>query len=313
MSAFFISPPPASPSLPPSSASPLIDCVALSRFRDRAVQRFSAHDFVYREANARLLDRLADVRRRFPLALNLGARNGALSHSACMAGRFGIDRMINVEASVGFCAAGRAGGLPSVCARAEELPFRDGCFDLVLSSLELQWVNHLPLALRTVQRLLKPDGLFLACFAGGETLQELRYCLREAEVAITGGLSPRVLPMIGLEDASRLVQHAGFALPVADREIIPFDYDSPRDVLRDLQGMGASNALMARHRAPLRRDVLARALSLYAEMFGGETAGSVRVTVELIFLIGWAPHPEQPLPLPRGSGKMHLSKALGRE
>lgn len=62
-----------------------------------------------------------------------------------------------------------------ICSDEEaELPFPDGSFDLVVSSLALHWVNDIPGVLHEVLRVLKPDGVFLATILGGETLSELR-------------------------------------------------------------------------------------------------------------------------------------------
>ena len=44
--------------------------------RDRAALEFAAHDFLIREVGERLSDRLLDIARNFPLALDLGAKSG---------------------------------------------------------------------------------------------------------------------------------------------------------------------------------------------------------------------------------------------
>ena len=79
-------------------------------------------------------------------------------------------------------------------------------------------------------------------------------------------------------------------------------------LLRDLRGMGETNALAARRRL-LRRATLARAAMIYAERFG-DTAGRIPATFEMLFLCGWAPHPSQPQPLRRGSATARLADAL---
>ena len=88
---------------------------------------------------------------------------------------------------------------------------------------------------------------------GGQTLIELRTVLFEAELAEEGGVSPRVSPAIELADAAALLQRAGFALPVADSETITVTYPDMLALLRDLRGMGETNALATRRRFFLRR------------------------------------------------------------
>ena len=144
---------------------------------------------------------------------------------------------------------------------------------------------------------------------GGQTLVELRTALFEAELAEEGGVSPRVSPAIELGDAAALLQRAGYALPVADSETITVAYPDPLALMRDLRGMGETNALAARRRQFMRRATLARAALIYAERFA-EPDGRIPATFEVLYLCGWAPHPSQPKPLPRGSATARLADAL---
>src|SRR5690606_9420791 len=103
--------------------------------------------------------------------------------------------------------------VPAVVADEEFLPFQKNCMDAVVSNLSLQWVNDLPGALVQIRNTLKPDGLFMAAVLGGESLRELRESLMQAELAVSGGASPRVSPFIDMRDMGALMQRAGFALP----------------------------------------------------------------------------------------------------
>src|SRR3546814_6474773 len=112
------------------------------------------------------------------------------------------------------------------------ISFAERRFDLVVSNLSLHWANDLPGALAQIQRVLRPDGLFLAAMLGGETLTELRRCLMQAEIDETGGASPRVSPFVDLRDAGALLQRAGFALPVVDGDRLPVTYGHDRKSTR---------------------------------------------------------------------------------
>lgn len=158
------------------------------------------------------------------------------------------------------------------------------------------------------RRALRPDGLMLAVFPAGQTLQELRAALAGAESAIRGGLSPRVLPMGDLRDLGGLLQRAGLALPVADSERHQVQYRSMLHLMRDLRAMGETNALYHRARAGLRRDVLAEAAARYPAT-GPD--GSITATMELVTLTGWSPSKTQPRPLRPGSAERRLADALG--
>ena len=99
---------------------------------------------------------------------------------------------------------------------SEILPLAPGSQDLVIHALGLHWANDPVGQLVQSRHALLPDGLFIAPLFGGQTLHELRAALAEAETEVTGGLSPRVLPMAEIRDLGALLQRAGFALPVAD-------------------------------------------------------------------------------------------------
>src|SRR6185295_1216700 len=107
---------------------------------------------------------------------------------------------------------------PVVVMDEEFVSFADASFDLIVALPVLHWVNDLPGALLQLRRTLVPDGLFLAALPGGDSLFELRRALMEAETAATGGLSPRISPMVGVRDAGGLLQRAGFTLPVVDAD-----------------------------------------------------------------------------------------------
>jgi SAM-dependent methyltransferase len=197
----------------------------------------------------------------------------------------------------------------SMVADEEALPFAGNSFDLIVSALSLQWANDLPGALVQIRRALKPDGLFLAALVGGQSLAELRTALTSAEAELTGGASPRVAPFADVRDLGRLLQRAGFALPVTDVEPITVRYASMFALMQDLRAMGATNALSERSRVPLRRAVVLRAAEIYAERFA-DPDGRVRATFDIVWLSGWAPHESQQKPLAPGSARMRLADAL---
>jgi NADH dehydrogenase [ubiquinone] 1 alpha subcomplex assembly factor 5 len=285
-----------------SSPTTLFDRPAWRAHRNRAAA--GAVDFLHDEIGERLLDRLDLISRDFPDVLDLGARDGALANR--LANRTGTKRVVMAEPAARFLA--RASG-ESVAADPELAPFRDASFDLVVSNLILHWAADLPGALVQLRRVLRPDGLLLAAMLGGQTLVELRTALFEAELEQEGGVSPRVSPAIELGDAAALLTRAGYALPVADSETITVAYPDPLALMRDLRGMGETNALADRRRQFMRRATLARAALIYAERFA-EPDGTIPATFEVLYLCGWAPHPSQPAPLPRGSATARLADAL---
>jgi len=293
--------------LPTAAPEPnlIFDRDLLARRRDRHAEAAPAHDFLLARVAEDFAERLALIKRRFPLAANIGAHHGLLSRR--LAGVAGIERIVDVERSLRLlrgCSGWR------VAADEEALPFADASLDLVVSGLALHLVNDLPGALVQIRRALKPDGLLLASLLGGTTLGELRQSWLAAEAEITGSASPRVAPFADVRDLGALLQRAGFALPVIDSEVVTVTYPSPLALMREVRAMGASNMLLARRRHPVTRRLLFRAAEIYSERFAGP-GGRMPATFEILTLTAWAPDESQPKPLRPGSAKARLADALG--
>ena len=283
------------------------------RHRDRAAVGLDDHDFLFRASAERLCDRLLDVKRTFPMALDLGCHTGQLARVLCARVRRGdpgapggIESLIQCDLSP---AMAQRAGPPALAADEEALPFAGETFDLIISNLSLHWVNALPGALAQIRRALKPDGLFLASMLGGETLRELRQALAEAEIAEEDGLSPRISPMAEVRDLGGLLLRAGFALPVADTDTLTVIYEEPMKLMADLHAMGEANATAESRKGFTRRGTLMAAATRYRELFAAD-GGRVPATFQIITLTGWAPDPSQQQPLTPGSAKARLADAL---
>lgn len=285
----------------------VFDRRTVRRYRDRAAGQFNEFDFLFRKVGMELVDRLDDITRKFPLALDLGCRTGGMTEF--LAGRGGIETLVHCDLSFEMV---RAAPPQRLVVDEEFLPIRPGSLDLVLSCLSLHTVNDLPGALLQIRQALKPDGLFLATIFGGGTLGELRGSLLAAEAENEGGASPRVSSFIDLRDAGDLLQRAGFALPVVDTEMLTVSYESPLKLMQDLKAMGEANALLARQRQFTRRTTMMAALEHYLTAHGGSD-GRVPASFEIVSLTGWAPHDTQQKPLAPGSATTRLADALDGE
>lgn len=222
------------------------------------------YDYLRQESAARLADRLEDMTRTFPLALELGSFRGdvyrVINGQAALAGPGGMGGVQELVQADNFSrkyteqssdqwnsvAQRRVGELLvptanvdsivdqaghilspeslvksySVVCDEENLPFKERTFDMVLSSMSMHWINDLPIALKQINAVLKPDGVFLGSVLGGNTLKELRYCFYLAEQERRGGISPHVSPFAQPSDIAALMQAAGFNLPTIDIDTI---------------------------------------------------------------------------------------------
>ncbi len=260
-------------------------------------------DFLLDRAADDIAERLGAVQRRFSRIADIGTPGPALA-----------DRLVRAypEARLARVAPVVVGAVMpgTILGDAERLPLAASSHDLAVSALALQGVNDLPGVLVQIRSALRPDGLFVGSLVGGRTLIELRAVLTEAETTITGGASPRVAPFADVRDMGGLLQRAGFALPVADSEVLTVRYDTMFALMADLRAMGATNVLLARSRRPAPRALFLEAARLYAARHA-EADGRIRATFEIVSLSGWAPHPSQAKPARRGSATASLAEALG--
>jgi SAM-dependent methyltransferase len=285
-------------------AHPVVfDRILLCDRRRRALALGPA-TFLLDHVAADLTERLALVLRRFELAADIGTPSDALQRAI---GEKGLATRVIAMHALADRNPDESGW--SIVADEEFLPFADGALDLAVSALSLQFVNDLPGTLLQIRRALKPDGLLLAALLGGDTLTELRQAFAAAESEIEGGVSPRIAPFADVRELGTLLQRAGFALPVTDIDRLTVRYDSAFALMHDLRRMGATNALVERRRAPLRRATLMRMTEIYAQRFA-DPDGRLRATFEIVWLSGWAPHESQQKPLRPGSARARLADAL---
>lgn len=283
------------------------DTALIRRRRARAAAEFADFAFLKRRVADELAERLLDANRSFALGADIGSHAGEVAAPLAATGR--IARLIHTDSVAAFAARAPR---PALVMDEERLALADESLDFAVSALALHRVNDLPGALIQIRRALRPDGLLLAALFGGETLTELRQAFAEAEAEMEGGVSPRVAPFADARDMGALMQRAGFALPVVDADRHTVTYETPFALLRDLRGMGETNALADRRRTPLRRATLMRMAEIYAARFA-EPSGRIRATFQVIYAAGWRPHESQQKPLRPGSAAARLADALGTE
>jgi len=254
----------------------LTDLAALARNRARATD-----PFLQAEAVADVQERLTEVNRSFTAPAIVTPFSQVWRNS------FRLAKVVGDE---------------------DRLDLTPGAHDLVVHALGLHWANDPVGQLAQCRRALAPDGLLIAMLFGGQTLHELRSALGQAEAEVTGGLSPRVVPMAEIRDLGGLLGRVGLALPVADAFTRRVMYRDMFHLMHDLRAMGEGNALAARLRVPTKRAVMTRASEIYRESYGVD--GLIPASFEVICLTGWAAHASQQRPLRPGSAVQRLADAL---
>ena len=208
---------------------------------DRAAESYDEFAVLQTEVCDRLLEKLDIVKIKPQLILDAGCGTGvaipALHQRYKKAQLVALDlseNMLNRSAQHGTIF--RSPRL--VCADIEQLPFADGVFDLVFSSLSLQWCNDLNAALLEAKRVLKPGGLFVFTTFGPDTLKELRHSWGKTDE--NSDSNRHVNQFIDMHDIGDALLLDGYAEPVMEAEILTVTYDAVELLMHDLKAIGAN-------------------------------------------------------------------------
>ena len=266
--------------------------------RDRAFGTARGEDFLSTVMADELLERLTLVKRDFSKCLLVGAASKALRK------KLEAESIVCVVVDSSFRTAESIGDLQC---DEDRLPFADHSFDLIINIGTLDTVNDLPGALVLSRKILKPDGLFLAAFIGAESLTTLKAILMESE---GDRIAPHIHPQIDIRTMGDLMSRSGMQLPVIDSDSLKLRYGSIEKLIDDIRSFGGSNVLKLPIRS-FQKATYWRARQCFNDRL--ESDGKVTEKIDIIYLCGWAPHPDQPKPATRGSGKMSLKKVLNQK
>ena len=195
------------------------------------------YDYLREESARRIVDRIEDITRPFPRALEIGSYNDILykiiksqesQFEGSAGGMGGIQKLVQCgiacrkESSMVHSGQEENSLVTTDYIECDEesLSLLSEEFDLVVSSMSLHWINDLPKILNTIKSTLKPDGAFIGSMRGGNSLKELKHCFYLAELERRGGYSPHVSPFALPSDIAGLMQAAKFAMPTVDVDTI---------------------------------------------------------------------------------------------
>ncbi|XP_023333476.1 arginine-hydroxylase NDUFAF5, mitochondrial-like [Eurytemora carolleeae] len=254
-------------------------------------------DFLKEEIGYRLADRVLDVSRKMEVCVDIGSGRGWVSRHLT---EHSIGRLTAIDLSESLLKT--APDPPDVPVEklvmdvdGTDLPFQDNSVDIVTSSLSLHWVNDLPKLFKEINRILKPDGVFIGGMFGGDTLVELRVALQLAETEREGGFSPHISPFVEVRDIGSILNKNNFTMITIDTDDLKVKYASIFPLMRDLKGMAENNAAYNR-KLHLHRETLFAANAIYTDLYANPD-GSLPASFQVYYWIGWKPDPSQPKPL----------------
>lgn len=256
----------------------------------RAAVGYAEVAVLQREVESRLLEQLEVLGDKRPLRIldvgsgpgrGSGAMKGRWPKSDVVALDLALPMLRQVPRHTRFWRPVRR-----VCGEAAQLPFADASFDLIFSSLCLQWVPDLPVALAEFRRVLREDGLLLFSTFGPDTLVELREAYLQA-----GERQPPLSPFAAIQQVGDALVAAGFRNPVLERDVFTLEYAQVMDLLRELRAIGAGDARVQRPRGLGGKSRQQGMVAAYETL---RRDGRLPSSWEVITATAWAPAPGTP-------------------
>jgi malonyl-CoA O-methyltransferase len=267
-----------------------LDRRAIARAFDRASASYDAAAALQERVRNELLGRLGELRITPKSVLDLGAGTGHATRA--LKRRYPAALTVAVDIAPGMLERSRAQSrwlrrFERVRADAYTLPFRDNAFDLVFSSLMLQWCDDLDAVFGEISRVLAPGGLLLFSTFGPGTLAELREAWAESDALLACAGQRTTNHVNHFFDPHALgsaLMQAGLAEPVLDVDRIVMGYPDTFALMRELKAIGAHNVTQGRTRGLTGRARLAAMTRAYETM---RRDGALPATYEVIHATSW--------------------------
>jgi len=265
-----------------ASGGPALDTPWIRRSFDRAANAYDAAAVLHAQVRGDLLARLQLMAITPKVILDAGAGTGHASRALKV--RYPKAQVIALDSSRQMLQVAKRQQswlrrFAPVCGDAQAMPLPDGCVDLIVSNLMLQWCDP-DAALGEFRRVLAPHGLLCFTTLGPDTLRELRSAWAQVDGAV------HVHTFTDMHDIGDALVRTGFASPVLDVEHFTLSYTDVRRVAADLKAVGARNASRSRPRGLSSPRKFAAMQAAY-EQFRRESR--LPATYEVVFAHAWAP------------------------
>lgn len=210
------------------------DKSAIAEAFGKAATTYDKHAEFQRDVGHRLLDKLPRDLSGLKV-LDLGCGTGYFSEQMVMRGA----EVVCADLSAGMLgrAEQRCGTSVSLYqqADAEQLPFEDGCFDIVFSSLALQWCDDLSSPLKEIKRVVAVGGRVIFSTLLDGSLFELEKSWSKIDA------HQHVNHFITINQVKIALAQSSCTAHQLDLPTITVWYDTAFELMRDLKGIGANH------------------------------------------------------------------------
>lgn len=278
---------------------------------EQSAEHYDGVAILQREVAERLLERLALLKMTPDSILDLGSGTGFCSER--LTAHYPKARITSLDLAHAMVRKSRERfskwsrfrrAHQFVCGDAESLPFADNSFDMIFSSLTIQWCGDLENTFREIKRVLKPGGVLLYTTLGPDTLKELRTSWAAVDERV------HVNTFIDMHDIGDAMLRAKLAEPVMDMEMLTMTYEDALILMRDLKTLGAHNVNPGRNQG-LTSGKKIKAVTKAYEQFR-MSDGLLPASYEVVYGHAWRAEKESEQTYPPGEFAVSLDHLGGR-
>lgn len=239
-----------------------------------AAATYDAAAHVQRRVAQALLARLPEVGND-AVVLDLGCGTGYLAQNLYRPDTTMV--LVDIANTMVATAKHRLPMAQAYVADAEQLPLAPNSFNLVVSSLALQWCSDLQRVGMEVKRILLEDGIFAFTTLGPNTLWELK----QSWTAVDGYVHVNAFKT--LDQVRDEIERAGFKVALLERFAVVAHYRELITLCRELKAIGAHNMNPGRKQGLTRRGQFRQLEQAYRH--NHDEQGQLPATYDVILVI----------------------------
>ena len=172
-------------------------------------------------------------------------------------------QVVQLDVAGNMCKLAAKNGNITINGDINNLPFSDASFDMVFSSLALQWSSDLEKSFNELKRVLKPNGIIAISSFGHKTLYELK-----ESFAIIDNFS-HISNFVNIENA--------------ESSMITEYFPDVYSIMRHLKAIGARNKMSNRRKGLMTAKQLQLVEDYYHKNFGNQKG--LPVSWQVMYLI----------------------------
>lgn len=200
----------------------------------KAAKKYDQHAQIQREVADYLLSRLDYQLFEPETILDLGCGTGYMVDK--LQQRYPNSKIIGLDLSIAMCQKAKQNSAADIiCADINNIPLKNNSIDLVVSNFTFQWCHDLPNIFSKINRLVRPEAVFLFSTVAAGSLREMQQSWAKVDNI------DRVNTFDDMLTIGDALYASGWQEPVMDIDRITKYYSDVMQILYEFKALGVTN------------------------------------------------------------------------